>query len=123
MADHLTKAQRSAHMARIRGKNTRPEVMFRMYLVRRGFAGFRLQFGPHKIDFAWPEKKIAIFIDGCFWHGCPEHGNRPRTNRKYWNAHIDGNMARDKRVSEALAADGWRVMRIRECTIRGWLGC
>jgi len=105
-------------MSKIRGKNTRPEVLFRMRLVRQRVAGFRMHYGPHKIDFAWPEKRIAIFIDGCFWHGCPEHGRRPKTHKAYWNQHIDENMRRDESVGNELSGEGWRVIRIWEHTVK-----
>jgi DNA mismatch endonuclease (patch repair protein) len=65
-------------------------------------------------DFTFRAQRVAVFVDGCFWHGCPRHGTRPRHNRGFWQRKLDGNRARDRRVSRALRAQGWRVLRIWE---------
>jgi DNA mismatch endonuclease (patch repair protein) len=62
----------------------------------------------------FPRQRIAIFVDGCFWHGCPEHGVRPRTNSSYWRPKIARNRARDNETTEALETHGWLVIRVWE---------
>jgi DNA mismatch endonuclease (patch repair protein) len=70
-------------------------------------------------DFAFAEARIAIFVDSCFWHGCPKHLRRPKSNRSYWDAKIDGNKRRDKRLTARLQSDGWKVVRFWEHDICG----
>jgi DNA mismatch endonuclease (patch repair protein) len=67
---------------------------------------------PGKPDFAFPKQKVAVFVDGCFWHGCPKCYTRPKTNRKFWDKKREDNMARDKRVNRQLRRQGWKVIRI-----------
>lgn len=67
--------------------------------------------GRSTIDIAFPGKRLAIFIDGCFWHNCPEHGEIPKANNKWWRNKFAENAARDKRVSQTLKEGGWRVQR------------
>lgn len=69
-------------------------------------------------DFYFPLKGIAVFVDGCFWHGCPKCGHIPKANRSYWRAKLAGNKRRDMRVQTALSEDGIRVVRIWECRLR-----
>ena len=72
-----------------------------------------------KPDVVFPKERILIFIDGCFWHGCPHCDRKlPQTNREYWERKIERNLERDKRNTQALANDGWRVIRIWEHEIR-----
>jgi DNA mismatch endonuclease (patch repair protein) len=66
------------------------------------------------IDVAFTRAKVAVFVDGCFWHGCPEHGTSPRANSAWWRAKIEANRARDRDTSARLAEQGWRVMRVWE---------
>jgi DNA mismatch endonuclease (patch repair protein) len=70
-----------------------------------------------KPDFAWPGLKVAVFVDGCFWHGC---GCKylPRTNTAFWRNKIETNIRRDRRVAGSLRRDGWTVLRIKECAVR-----
>lgn len=65
-------------------------------------------------DFAFPGKRLAVFVDGCFWHGCPWHGHKPSSNRAFWKRKLDRNKARDKRVTKTLRRAGWQVLRIWE---------
>lgn len=65
-------------------------------------------------DLVFPRQRVAIFIDGCFWHGCPEHHRLPRANAEYWTAKVDGNRRRDTATDETLAAAGWTVLRFWE---------
>jgi DNA mismatch endonuclease (patch repair protein) len=114
MADVLTKEQRSYNMSRIRGKDTNPEIMLRKSLWSMG-ARYRTHYKlPGRPDIAFISKKIAIFVDGCFWHGCPEHGVRPKTNSRFWNNKIQGNIERDKRNQLKLETEGWTVFRFWE---------
>lgn len=101
-----------------RGANTRPEVALRSALHRLGLRFFKnrrpVRSIRHRADIVFPARQVAVFVDGCFWHGCPEHGNTPRTNGEYWRAKLDRNRERDERVDALLAAAGWRVIRIWE---------
>ena len=117
MADTVNKETRSKIMSRIRSKGNRStEIAMRMLLVRAGISGWRLH--PKGVtgnpDFIFPETHLAIFVDGCFWHGCPECGHIPKSNRKYWQTKILRNMERDKRVRSQLRDDGWTVLGIWE---------
>jgi DNA mismatch endonuclease (patch repair protein) len=69
---------------------------------------------PGKPDFAFPAKRFAVFVDGCFWHGCRQHCRMPHSNREYWERKISANKARDRSVIRALRLAGWRVIRIWE---------
>jgi DNA mismatch endonuclease (patch repair protein) len=65
-------------------------------------------------DFVFPKRRLAVFVDGCFWHGCPKHATRPRGNAAFWRRKLAANKARDRRVNRVLRAAGWRVLRIWE---------
>ena len=99
--------------------DTRPEVLLRQLLHRAGLR-FRkdrlIPLSPRgvRVDVVFPRQRVAVFIDGCYWHRCPEHGTMPSTNRDYWRAKFETNMARDARNNAELARDGWRVIRIWE---------
>ena len=71
-----------------------------------------------KPDFVFPEVKIAVFVDGCFWHGCPKHANAPKNNREFWRQKIDANKKRDQKVNRRLRSEGWSVQRIWEHDIK-----
>ncbi|MGW4476440.1 very short patch repair endonuclease [Nonomuraea sp. NPDC004354] len=110
---------RSRNMQANRRSNTKPEVALRSALHRMGFRyrkDLRLDFGEVKVrpDIVFTAKKVAIFVDGCFWHVCPEHGRYPTTNEWYWAPKLRRNMERDQRVNTALAAAGWQVVRLWE---------
>lgn len=99
-------------MSRVRNRNTGIELSFRKALWAEGLR-YRLRV---KIvgnpDIVFPKHRLAVFVDGCYWHGCPEHGQIPKTNREFWQAKIARNVARDKHVNAALVNTGWRVLRI-----------
>ena len=100
-----------------RSRDTRPELALRSALHRRGLrfrAAFQSREVRCRIDVAFTRLQLAVFVDGCFWHGCPEHGTSPRTNASYWSQKLAGNQARDRRVDAALKAAGWRVIRVWE---------
>jgi DNA mismatch endonuclease (patch repair protein) len=65
-------------------------------------------------DFIFRPQKLAVFVDGCFWHGCPLHATKPKANAEKWQRKLEGNVARDKRAVKALEAAGWRVLRVWE---------
>lgn len=102
-----------------RGRDTRPERAVRSLLHRRGHrfrTNLRLQTGAGTVrpDIVFTRRRVAVFIDGCYWHCCPEHGTRPRTNVEYWDAKLRMNVERDVRMTAALLAEGWQVVRIWE---------
>jgi DNA mismatch endonuclease, patch repair protein len=107
-------------MARIRGKDTKPELLVRRGLHAKGFR-FRLHARlPGKPDIVLPGRRAAIFVHGCFWHGhdCALF-RLPGTRTDFWREKIAGNRARDKAAIERLQCDGWRTLTIWECSIRG----
>jgi len=119
MTDVLTPDQRKFNMSRIRGKNTGPEVRLRKLLWSQGIRGYRIHYNlPGKPDIVFTKKKIAIFIDGCFWHRCPVCFQEPATRKEFWMKKIQSNIERDKKVNEQLSSDGWNVIRIWEHEIR-----
>ena len=113
LSDSLEKAKRSKVMRAIRSKNTRPEIRLRKALWTAGFR-FRIQFGPEKIDIAFPKEKMAIFVDGCFWHSCPIHSHIPKSNLDYWAPKLRKNVERDVEKNNRLCLQGWRVIRFWE---------
>jgi DNA mismatch endonuclease (patch repair protein) len=100
-------------------KDTKPEVAVRSALHKLGYR-FRKDYlvetehGRVRVDIAFPRQRLAVQIDGCFWHRCPEHGNTPRANSEYWRRKLERNVARDRRNDEELSRAGWRVTRIWE---------
>jgi DNA mismatch endonuclease (patch repair protein) len=114
-------ATRSRVMARIRGKDTGPEMTVRRALTRLG-ARYRLHRRdlPGSPDIVLPGRHLAIFVHGCFWHGhdCARGSRVPKTNRDYWTAKVGRNTARDAASREALTALGWQVETIWECDLK-----
>jgi DNA mismatch endonuclease (patch repair protein) len=106
---------RSEQMARIRSAHTQPEVLLRTALWGEG-----LRYRVHaktpvgRPDIVFPGSNVAIFIDGCFWHGCPEHYTRPRSREAFWAAKLTENTARDRLQTLTLDAAGWRAVRVWE---------
>lgn len=99
-----------------RGTNTTPERHLRSVLHGRGLRfrkNLRLDIDGVAIrpDIVFAGSRVAVFVDGCFWHRCPEHGNDPKTNSWYWGPKLDRNVARDRRADATLADAGWRVLR------------
>ena len=117
MPDMFDAEKRSEIMRRVRGKHTTPELRVRRRLHRAGFR-FRLHVKtlPGTPDIVLPRFRTAVFVHGCFWHwhGC-RRSRMPATNRAFWQAKIDRNVARDKKHQLALAAAGWRCRVIWEC--------
>jgi DNA mismatch endonuclease (patch repair protein) len=119
MTDVLTQEQRKLNMSRIRGKNTGPEIKLRKMLWSQGIRGYRIHYNlPGKPDIVFTKKKIAIFIDGCFWHKCPACFQEPETRKEFWMKKIQSNVDRDKKVNEQLKADGWTILRFWEHDVR-----
>ena len=119
--DNVDAATRSRTMAAIRSAGTRStETRLRAFLVAQRFRGWRCQALelPGKPDFVFDKERVAIFVDGCFWHGCPQCFRMPKTNETYWRRKISRNIERDRQVSEELAALGWQVVRIWEHEIQ-----
>jgi DNA mismatch endonuclease, patch repair protein len=101
-------------MARVRTRNTNIELILRRALWRRGIR-YRLHPKlPGTPDIAIPRARVAVFVDACFWHGCPAHFTAPVTNEAYWQEKISRNRARDKRVDAELRAADWEVIRVWE---------
>lgn len=116
MADFLTKTERSERMSRIRGKGNKTTELRLMSVFRsNGITGWRR--GSKLVgrpDFVFPRLRLAVFVDGCFWHGCPLHGSKPSSNKRFWRDKIARNRQRDRQVNLALKAKGWRVLRVWE---------
>lgn len=111
---------RSRNMQANRRSDTKPEVALRSALHARGYR-FRkdhrldLEGGVRvRPDIVFTKRKVAVFVDGCFWHVCPEHGRQPTTNEWYWAPKLRRNMERDRTADAALSAAGWRVVRLWE---------
>lgn len=121
MSDVLTVEQRRLNMSRIKGRDTKPELLIRRGLHARGFR-YRLHERklPGSPDLVFPRYRVAILIHGCFWHGhdCPMF-HLPATRRDFWSAKIAANQARDTKTHKALLALGWRVLTVWECCLRG----
>jgi len=120
MADVFSKAKRSEVMAAIRSRGNRDtEVCLAGILRAGGIKGWRRHVALRgRPDFVFHKDRVAVFVDGCFWHGCPQHGRKPDSNKRYWNAKIARNKARDRAVTRALKSAGWRVLRIWEHELR-----
>ena len=105
----------SAQMSRLPRKDTKPEMALRRILFAEGFR-YRLHervpgLPRRTIDIAFPRARVAVFIDGCFWHGCPDHGMTPKANRDWWCRKIGHNRQRDAETSAHLSSLGWVVLR------------
>ena len=102
-------------MARIRARNTGPERELRKRLWKAGLR-YRLHAKTPlgRPDIVFPSSRVAVFVDGCFWHGCPEHYVRPRTSNRFWSEKLRENVLRDSRQTKDLESLGWRVCRVWE---------
>jgi DNA mismatch endonuclease, patch repair protein len=111
----IKRLTRSEIMARVKGKNSSAEKSLRSALHAEG-----LRFRLHRrvegitIDIVFPGPRVAVFVDGCFWHSCPRHATTPKTNQDYWISKLAENRERDKRQTALLRRSGWRVIRVWE---------
>jgi len=114
--DVFSKTQRSAIMSRIRGcGNDATELALAKLFRRQHITGWR-RHGPifGRPDFVFPRLRLAVFVDGCFWHGCPKCYRRPGSNRGFWDGKLIRNRARDLLVTKTLRSNGWKVLRVWE---------
>lgn len=111
----------SRSMRSNKGKGTIPELKVRKILREIGYPGYRLNWAkaPGRPDIAYPGRKIAIFVNGCFWHRCPYcHPSMPVAHRDYWEAKFARNVERDRREIAELESEGWSVVVIWECELK-----
>lgn len=116
MSDVFTKEKRSEVMSRIKGKGNKDTELAMIQILRsNNISGWRRnQAVLGKPDFIFPKQKVALFVDGCFWHGCPVHANMPKNNAEFWKKKLQANKDRDKFVTRELRKIGWKVIRIWE---------
>lgn len=119
MTDVFSKRKRSEVMAQIRGRNNRSTELLLAGLLRRaGLKGWRRHLPlPGRPDFAFLSRRLAVFCDGCYWHGHSSCYKQPSSNVVYWRNKIAGNRRRDRRITKLFRDAGWRVLRIWECTL------
>jgi len=119
MADVHTREQRSYNMSRIKGQGTKPEKLLRKALWSVGLR-YRIKNKlPGRPDIIFPSAKVAVFVDGCFWHGCPDHMTWPKINAAFWRRKIKRNIERDREVEAELERLGWQSRRFWEHEISG----
>ena len=99
--------------------NTKPEIALRRALWAQGLRfrkDYRIDLSDRRVrvDIVFTTAKVAVFVDGCFWHGCPDHGNQPKVNSDYWGPKLKRNVERDREIDLSLEAAGWRVVRVWE---------
>lgn len=115
MVDVFSKKKRSEIMSKVRSSNTTPEIVIKKLLKKQNIV-FEMYskdiFG--KPDFVFRKEKLAIFIDGCFWHGCKIHRTIPETNREFWKRKIDYNKKRRIKIKKLLMKKGWKVLEFWE---------
>lgn len=116
MTDWLTPRQRSFNMGSIRSVgNKTTEQAFAKLLRSARISGWRRHLPlPGRPDFVFPSCKLAVFVDGCFWHGCRQCYRRPQDNRNYWKSKLERNRTRDRKVTRLLHGLGWKVLRVWE---------
>lgn len=108
-------------MSQIKGKNTKPEVALRKALWNLGYR-YRLNSAlPGKPDLTFTSYRTVVFVDGCFWHKCPDHFVQPKTRSQFWADKIENNVLRDQKNNKTLKSQGWHVVRIWEHEIKNSL--
>jgi DNA mismatch endonuclease (patch repair protein) len=117
--DTFSKDKRSWIMAQVKSEGNRSTETRLAFLLRQeGITGWRRGYCLRgKPDFVFPKARVAVFVDGCFWHGHPTKCRMPEAHRAYWQRKIAGNVARDRQVTRALGKQGWKVIRIWEDSI------
>jgi len=120
MPDVFTKEKRSEVMSLIKGKgNKRTEGLLVKIFQEAGITGWRRQLKIlGKPDFTFRKERLTVFVDGCFWHGCPKCYRTPKGNRKFWETKIARNRERDREVNRELRKCGWRILRIAEHSLK-----
>jgi DNA mismatch endonuclease (patch repair protein) len=120
--DVFSRRERSRIMSQIRSRgNAATELrLIKLFRAHKIIGWRRNQKVFGKPDFIFPKLKLALFVDGCFWHGCPKHGTRPKGNRTFWKKKFARNIARDRLVNRTLRSASWRVLRIwqHELTVK-----
>ncbi|MBI5411983.1 very short patch repair endonuclease [Candidatus Peregrinibacteria bacterium] len=117
--DVHTKKQRSYNMSRIRNRDTKPEIMFRKFIWAKGIRGYRTNAKlKGRPDLYFLAKKVAVFIDGCFWHQCPDCFKAPKTNKKFWREKIHQNINRDLKTDISLKKQGINPIRFWEHQVK-----
>jgi DNA mismatch endonuclease (patch repair protein) len=112
-------AKRSYIMSRVKSRDTGVEMLLRRALWRAGVRGYRLRWKLlGRPDLVFVGKRVVVFVDGCFWHGCRECKRAPKENASYWGPKIKGNRKRDRAVSASLTAEGWTVLRFWEHEVK-----
>lgn len=119
MSQHKVSEVRSRTMRAVRSRrNESTELAFARVLREHKITGWRRHLPlSGRPDFSWPSLRIAVFVDGCFWHGCPRCYTSPKTNKAFWVEKVESNRRRDKRVTAQLRRMGWKVVRIWECRV------
>ncbi len=115
--DTVSKAVRSRIMSRVRGKDTKPELRLRRALHRAGYRYSLHKYFPEircRPDITMVSRRTVIFVDGCFWHKCPEHFRMPESNVEYWGPKLARNVERDREKDEWFEERGWSVIRVWE---------
>jgi len=117
--DTVDSATRSRIMASVRSKNTAPERRMAVALRRAGASGWRRHRKAEgaELDFSWRPERVGLQTFGCFWHGCPRHYRRPKSNWRFWQRKVDANRGRDRRQGRLLRARGWLVLSFFECEV------
>ncbi|MBY4211674.1 very short patch repair endonuclease [Rhodococcus fascians] len=114
----VTDAKTSARLSKQRRRDTKPEVALRRELHRRGLRYYvdraPLKGMRRRADLVFPRRKVAVYVDGCFWHSCPVHATKPRNNAQWWADKLAANVDRDRDTDTRLIEEGWRVVRIWE---------
>lgn len=114
VADVFSEAKRSEIMSRVRGRgNKATELALASFFRRHRISGWQRNarvFGNP--DFVFAKSKVAVFVDGCFWHGCPKHATRPMSNQEFWIEKLARNKVRDRLVTRKLRQCGWQVLRV-----------
>ena len=108
-------------MSKIKGENTKPEIIIRKEMWKNGIRGYRLHWkkASGRPDIAFPKRKVAIFINGCYWHRCPNcNPPLPKTHQEFWKEKFQKNIERDKKKINDLQENGWKVIIIWECKIK-----
>jgi DNA mismatch endonuclease, patch repair protein len=118
--DVFSSAKRSDIMSKIRGKgNAATEMVVADLFGQHGIKGWRRHYKLKGTpDFTFLKEKTVVFVDGCYWHGCPRCSRLPKSNVEFWTAKFENNKRRDRKVNRELRADGWHVIRVWQCRLK-----